>query len=98
MSSGNANIAASNSLILSGLKFGDFIFNEKYSKNMDKFTTTGLSSDIYFRGALLFEKEEKSKQEKHVSIGSINVDVHERSFQRNLHRARSIILILVWSW
>ena len=44
---------------------------------MDKFTTVGLSSNICFRSALLFAKEEKSKQEKHVSIGSINVDAHE---------------------
>jgi hypothetical protein len=28
----------------SGLKFGAIIFNEKYSDNMDKFTTTGLRS------------------------------------------------------
>jgi len=77
MSSDNSNITANNSLILSGLKFGDFIFDEKYSENMDRFTTAGLSSNIYFGGALLFAKEEKSKQEKHVSIGSINVDAHE---------------------
>jgi hypothetical protein len=42
MSSDNSNIAADNSLIFSGLKFGDFIFDEKYSENMDKFTTAGL--------------------------------------------------------
>ena len=77
MPSDNLNIAANNSLIFSGLKFREFIFDEKYSENMDKFTTAGLSSNIYFRGALLFAKEEKSKREKNVSIGSINVDVHE---------------------
>ena len=38
------NIAASNFLKYSGLKFGAIIYNEKYSENMDKFTTTGLRS------------------------------------------------------
>jgi len=77
MPSDNSNIAADNSLIFSGLKFGEFIFDEKYSENMDKFTTAGLSSNICFRSALLFAKEEKSKQGNHVNIGSTNVDVHE---------------------
>jgi len=77
MSSDNSNIAAGNSLIFTGLKFEDFIFDEKYSENMDKFTTVGLSSNICFRSALLFAKEEKSKQGNHVNIGSTNVDVHE---------------------
>lgn len=46
---------------------------------MDRFTTAttaALSSNIYFTAALLFAKEEKAKG-NHVSIGSINVDVHE---------------------
>jgi hypothetical protein len=64
MSSDNSNIVADNSLIFSGVKFGGFIFDEKYSENMDKFITAGLSLKIYFRDAVLFAKEEKSKQEK----------------------------------
>jgi hypothetical protein len=45
------NIAANNYLKSSDLKFGAIIFYEKYSDNMDKFTTTGLSSNMIFRGA-----------------------------------------------
>jgi len=57
MSSDNSNIAASNSLISSGLQFGAIYFDEKYGKNMVKFTSAGLSSNIFFRGALLLGKE-----------------------------------------
>jgi len=51
MSSDNSNIAASNSLISSDLQFGSILFDEKYGKNMEKFTSAGagLSSNILFR-------------------------------------------------
>uniref|UniRef100_A0A0D3GG33 Uncharacterized protein n=1 Tax=Oryza barthii TaxID=65489 RepID=A0A0D3GG33_9ORYZ len=34
-------------------------FDEKYVKNLEKFTSTGLSSNIFFRGALLLGKGKK---------------------------------------
>jgi hypothetical protein len=43
-------IAASNSQISSGLKFGVIYFDEKYGKNMENFTGPGLSSNIFYRG------------------------------------------------
>ena len=42
-----------------GLQFGAIYFDEKYGKNMDKFTSTGLSSNIYFRSVLLLDKKKK---------------------------------------
>jgi hypothetical protein len=36
-----SNIAAGNSLISSGLQFGAIYFDEKYGKNMEKFTSAG---------------------------------------------------------
>jgi hypothetical protein len=48
-----------------GLQFGAIIFDEKYSKNLGKFTCAGLSSNIFFRGALLFGKNE-NKDGKHI--------------------------------
>jgi hypothetical protein len=69
------NIAAGNSLISSGLQFGAFSFGEKYSKDMDKFTAAGLSSNIIFRGALLSGKVEKRKPRKYMFIGSMQVEV-----------------------
>jgi hypothetical protein len=59
MSSDNSNIAAGNSLISSGLQFEAIYFDEKYGKNMEKFTSAGLSSNIFFRGILLLGKEKK---------------------------------------
>ena len=59
MSNDNSNIAAGNSLISSGLQFEAIYFDEKYGKNMEKFTSAGLSSNIFFRGALLLGKEKK---------------------------------------
>ena len=53
LSSNNSNIAAGNSLKSSGLKFGTIIFKNKYIVDMDKFTTAGLSSKIFYRGTLL---------------------------------------------
>jgi hypothetical protein len=70
-----SNIAAGNSLISSGLQFGAFSFGEKYSKDMDKFTAAGLSSNIIFRGALLSGKVEKRKPRKYMFIGSMQVEV-----------------------
>ena len=42
-----------------GLQFGAIYFDKKYGKNMDKFTSTGLSSNIYFRSVLLLDKKKK---------------------------------------
>ena len=53
LSSNNSNVAAGNSLIPSGLKFGTIIFKDKYTMDIDKFTTVGLSSKIFYRDALL---------------------------------------------
>jgi hypothetical protein len=61
------NMVTGDSLELSDLKFGAVHFDAKYSKNMDKFTTVGLSSKICFRGALLFGKEEK-RQGKEICL------------------------------
>ena len=44
LSSNNSNVAAGNSLISSGLKFGTIIFKDKYIVDMEKFTTARLSS------------------------------------------------------
>uniref|UniRef100_A0A0D3FNW6 Uncharacterized protein n=1 Tax=Oryza barthii TaxID=65489 RepID=A0A0D3FNW6_9ORYZ len=59
MTSDNSNIVASNFLIPYGLQFGAIYFDEKYVKNLEKFTSTGLSSNIFFRGALLLGKGKK---------------------------------------
>ena len=79
LSSNNSNVAAGNSLISSGLKFGTIIFKHKYIVNMEKFTTAGLSSKIFYRGALLLRgKEEKIKPTKYISINSKEVEIiHE---------------------
>ena len=62
MSSNNLNVAAGNSLISSGLKFRIVIFKDKYIVDMEKFTTAGLSSKIFYRGTLLLRgNEEKIK-------------------------------------
>jgi hypothetical protein len=50
-----------------GLQFGAIIFNEKYSDNLGKFTSAGLSSNIFFGGALLFGKKE-DKDSKHICL------------------------------
>ena len=42
-----------------GLQFGAIYFDKKYGKNMDKFTSMGLSSNIYFRSVLLLDKKKK---------------------------------------
>ena len=54
LSSNNSNVAAGNSLVPSGLKFGTIIFKDKYIVVMENFTTVGLSSKIFYRGAVGF--------------------------------------------
>jgi hypothetical protein len=68
MSSDNSNIAAGNSLVSSGLQFGAIYFNKKYSKNMEKFTSAGLSSNIIFRGALFVWKRGEQGRQANMSI------------------------------
>ena len=53
LSSNNSNVAVGNSLISSGLKFGTIIFKDKHIVDIEKFTTAGLSSKIFYRGTLL---------------------------------------------
>ena len=65
LSSNNSNAAAGNLLISSGLKFRTIIFKDKYIVDIEKFTTAGLLSKIFYRGALLLRgKEEKNKANK----------------------------------
>jgi len=76
MPSDNSNIADGNSLISSGLQFGAIYFDEKYGNNMEKFTSTGLSSNIFFRGVNFRKKTEEKKQSgKYIYIGSMKVEV-----------------------
>ena len=81
LSSNNSNVAAGNSLISSGLKFGTIIFKDKNIVDMEKFTTVGLSSKIFYRGALLLRgKEEKIKPTKYISTNSKEVDIINEIF------------------
>ena len=76
LSSNNSNIAVGNSLISSCLKFGTIIFKDKYIVDMEKFTTAGLSSKIFYRGTLLLRgKEEKMKPTKYISTNSKEVEI-----------------------
>ena len=76
LSSNNSNVAADNSLISSGLKFGTIIFKDKYIVDMEKFITIGLSSKIFYRGTLLLHgKEEKIKPTKYISTNSKEVEI-----------------------
>ena len=59
LSTNNSDVAASNSLISSDLNFGTIIFKNKYTVDMEKFTTAGLSSKIFYRGALLLRGKKK---------------------------------------
>ena len=77
MSSANSNIAAGNSLISSDLQFGAILFDEKYGKNMEKFTSAGLSSNILFRGVNCHNKEEETKKRKYIYIGAMQVNVDD---------------------
>jgi len=71
LSSNNLNIAVGNSLISSVLKFRTIIFKDKYIVDLKKFITVGLSSKIFYRGALLLHgKEEKMKPTKYISTNS----------------------------
>ena len=63
-------------LDLSRLKFGAIYFDEKYGNNMETFTSTGLSSNIFFRGVNFHKKtKEKKQSEKYIYIGSMKVEV-----------------------
>ena len=76
LSSNNSTVAADNSLISSGLKFGTIIFKDKYIVDMEKFITIRLSSNIFYRGALLLHgKEEKMKPTKYISTNSKEVEI-----------------------
>ena len=80
LSSNNLNVAAGNSLISSGLKLGTIIFKDKYIVDMEKFTT-GLSSKIFYRDALLLRgKEEKMKPTKYISTNSKEVEIINEIF------------------
>ena len=59
-----------------GLKFGAILFDEKYGKNMEKFTSAGLSSNILFRGVNCHKKEEEKKR-KYIYIGAMQVDIDD---------------------
>ena len=80
LSSNNSNVAVGNSLISSGLKLGTIIFKDKYIVDMEKFTT-GLSSKIFYRDALLLRgKEEKMKPTKYISTNSKEVEIINEIF------------------
>ena len=59
-----------------GLKFEAINFDEKYSKNMDKFTRADLSSNIIFRGANCHKIREE-KERKYSFIGAMQVYVDD---------------------
>ena len=60
-----------------GLKFEAINFDEKYSKNMDKFTRADLSSNIIFRGANCHKIREEKKERKYIFIGAMQVYVDD---------------------
>ena len=68
MPSDNSNIAASSSLISSGLQFGAIYLDEKYGNNMEKFTSTGLSSNIFLEELIFTRKRKKRSSQKNISI------------------------------
>ena len=68
LSSNNSNIATGNSLISSGLKFGTIIFKNKYIMDMKKFTIVGLSSKIFYRGALLLRGKKKKWSQQNTLV------------------------------
>ena len=81
LSSNNSNVAAGNSLISCSLKFGTIIFKDKYIVDMEKFTTVGLSSKIFYRGALLLRgKKEKMKPTKYINTNSKEVEIIDEIF------------------
>ena len=75
LSSNNSNVAAGNSLISSYLKFGTIIFKVKYIVDMKKFTTTRLSSKIFYRCTLLLCGKKKMKPTKYISTNSKEVEI-----------------------
>jgi hypothetical protein len=89
-----SNMVTDDYFKLSGLKFGDFIFDKKYSKNMDKFTTGGLSSNILFRDVLLFGKEDKRKPRKYISIGSVREDGRGMTTAGRINLLYFVIMLL----
>ena len=60
-----------------GIKFGAILFDEKYGKNMEKFTSAGLSSNILFRGVNCHKKREEKKERKYIFIGAMQVYVDD---------------------
>ena len=74
MSMGNSS-SISNMKI--GLKFEAINFDEKYSKNMDKFTRADLSSNIIFSGVNCHKKREEKKERKYIFIGAMQVYVDD---------------------
>ena len=60
-----------------GLKFGAILFDEKYGKNMEKFTSASLSSNILFRGVNCHKKREEKKERKYIFIGAMQVYVDD---------------------
>ena len=81
LSSNNSNIATDNSLIFLGIKFETIIFKDKYIVDIEKFTTVGLSSKIFYRGALLLRgKEEKMKPTKYISTNSKEMEIINEIF------------------
>ena len=69
-----SNIAASNYLKSSDVKFGALFLNEKYIANMEKFTVAGLSSPISFTSATV--KKEENISSKYIYIGTMRVDIN----------------------
>ena len=81
LSGNNSNVAAGNSLISFGLKFETIIFKDKYIVDIEKFTTVGLSSKIFYRGTLLLRgKKEKMKPTKYIRTNSKEVEIINRIF------------------
>ena len=53
--------------------------------DMEKFTTVGLSSKIFYRGALLLlGKEEKIKPTKYISTNSKELEIINENFSTGL--------------
>ena len=74
MSMGNSS---SISNMETGIKFGAILFDEKYGKNMEKFTSASLSSNILFRGVNCHKKREEKKERKYIFIGAMQVYVDD---------------------
>ncbi|CAO2141029.1 unnamed protein product [Urochloa humidicola] len=69
------SMTAGNSKNFSALHFGDIPFEEKYRKNVGKFTSAGLLSKIIFQGVTLLKAKEKKNGGKYISIGSMEVEI-----------------------